>query len=611
MATVICPNCGGENTVTKRGGQECAYCGTMLQCPKPKGNIGKKESERNDSTFPCGEYIIELAEKYSTEEKVADEVRKFLINNDSVPLDIFDHFTVKQVNWLYLPMIRYSGRVETEWSCNQVIERQREIGQRPIRDRNGNIERYETIYETYDEYLPKSGKGSDSFDVLIPCGKGVNLSKGLKECYKRIDYYSVIGHEKEWPCKNIVPLKAIVDTAVVDLNSKDGKVARELSKEISKTAKDCSFGEFDRITDKHLTSTHAFDKNTGFLYYVPFVQVFYSYKGETHEWVFMVSPSTQTAEPTIPKMDKDDNPLMEMQSMFQKQREEISGKENINIFLAGIIIPLIGGIILMCLISSVIEKVKARLEAQIQLAALLFKLKRHENLAKLGIKVDMKHNVYTNHKDSDKPKTIEEILAYFSETEMMRQKAIRIIKAFWWWLLALVLLVAGAIIGYNRWDDAQKEKMWEEELARIESENKKLTDEVTRKFNAEMVGRSYEGSDLEVLHKKHMKIEILDESQLQYQLGVNTGKFDDHFNDIINWENPKVVPYSLLVEKKGPHASYDRDEYCLIIFDGYKTTDILRTYGDLCFEDEFKVPVDTTANNSDILSESYYLKRVK
>lgn len=105
MATVICPNCGGENNVIKRGGQECVYCGTMLQYPQAKRKQTKKSEGSNKDAFPQAEYLIELSSKYSTHNKVTDELRKFLISSDNVPIDIFDHLEVKDIKWLYLPMI--------------------------------------------------------------------------------------------------------------------------------------------------------------------------------------------------------------------------------------------------------------------------------------------------------------------------------------------------------------------------------------------------------------------------------------------------------------------------------------------------------------------------
>ena len=63
MATVICPNCGGENDVTARGSHDCMYCGTKLPLEpnltnspveKTKGPGGKVlESSLTDKAAIC------------------------------------------------------------------------------------------------------------------------------------------------------------------------------------------------------------------------------------------------------------------------------------------------------------------------------------------------------------------------------------------------------------------------------------------------------------------------------------------------------------------------------------------------------------------------------
>lgn len=620
MATVICPNCGGENNVTKRGGQECAYCGTMLQYPQAKRKQTKKSEESNNDTFPQAEYIIELASKYSTHNKITDELRKFLISSDNVPIDIFDHLEVKEIKWLYLPMIRYSGRVETEWSCNQVVEKKREVGQRPVRDRNGNIKFYETEYETYYDYIPKSGKGYGNFDVIIPCGKGKHLSEGLKLCYGRIDFSRISSDDKkEWPCKQIVPEEATVDTDFVDLNDNKSDIIGTVARVVRDVAEDCSFGNFGRTSDHNLSYRQSLNLNTGIVYYIPFVQVIYSYRGTNHEWVFMQSPSIRTAEPTIPEMDALDNPLEDMQALFEKQRSSLSTKETWSLILSFLLTTPIGCIIFYCCANSIIEKAKRRLNTQVGLVSLMFKLKRQANLAKHGVKAEVDHNNRDYIDDSDsnsdralydwseKPTTVEGIEQYFVETEKIRKKALRKIRGFWWGLITLVLLVVGAIIGYNRWDDIQKEKMWEEEQAMIEAENKKLTDEVTGKFNAEIIGNTYEGYDL--YEGKYMKLKFLDGSRLQYQLGMENGEWDftNGARKKVNWERPKTVPYKLSVNRHEKEWDNESTATCKLEFDGYTSENILKEYGDFEFIDEIFIPLHN--NERSYTNGKYHLKK--
>lgn len=69
MATVICPNCGGENNVTKRGGQECAYCGTMLHLSAPKKTKKQDKGLESDDkirNLSDAKFIVPIEFKYIT-----------------------------------------------------------------------------------------------------------------------------------------------------------------------------------------------------------------------------------------------------------------------------------------------------------------------------------------------------------------------------------------------------------------------------------------------------------------------------------------------------------------------------------------------------------------
>ena len=621
MATVICPNCGGENNVTKRGGQECEYCGTMLQYPQAKKKTEKKKTNSNDDIFPHGEFIIELSDEYSTEEKVSDALRTFLLNSDNVPLDIFDHLTVKQVNWFYLPMIRYSGRVETEWSCNQVIEKEREIGERPIRDRNGNIIRYETEYETYYDYIPKSGRGNGSFDVLIPCGKGVKLSQGIEECYGRISFSRISSRsKKEWPCKEVVPVNAKVNTDFVDLNDNKSEIIGEVARVVKDVAAGCSFGNFGRITDEDMTYRHNLNLNTGLLYFVPFVQVIYSYKGDTHEWVFMQSPSIRTAEPTIPEMDENENPLIELQNQFEKQRKRISKKELWSYVISFFIPPLLGFFFFDMFTDNICKKAKRRLNTQFDLATLLFSLKRSKGLPKHGKKAeiskegiedlfDEEAGYYDGVEDAllydggEKPTTIEGIEAYFAETEIIYRKAIKRINGYWWRFLAIILLLGGAISGYLYYDNWQKEKMWEEEYQlqeeqRQQEEAKQLEIETAKRAEVEQIQREaqqrLQQKQSEIRHAfynqfvgktlqssgwansysgdntiyEFWRITFIDKNDLRFEIQKAEAGYqlkDD------NWQTMATAPYSLEFDLE--ENKYSSDEFigkCKLISDGYE-----------------------------------------
>lgn len=77
MAIIICPNCGGENNITKKSGQECVYCGTIfakknLQAiksdKKEKFNILYKDAPLIYKTKISPTEAIRAAKKYVIEQ---------------------------------------------------------------------------------------------------------------------------------------------------------------------------------------------------------------------------------------------------------------------------------------------------------------------------------------------------------------------------------------------------------------------------------------------------------------------------------------------------------------------------------------------------------------
>lgn len=460
-------------------------------------------------------------------------------------------------------------------------------------------------------------RGNGSFDVLIPCGKGVKLSQGIEECYGRISFSRISSRsKKEWPCKEVVPVNAKVNTDFVDLNDNKSEIIGEVARVVKDVAAGCSFGNFGRITDEDMTYRHNLNLNTGLLYFVPFVQVIYSYKGDTHEWVFMQSPSIRTAEPTIPEMDENENPLIELQNQFEKQRKRISKKELWSYVISFFIPPLLGFFFFYMFTDNICKKAKRRLNTQFDLATLLFRLKRSKGLSKHGKKAeiskeeiedlfDEEAGYYDGVEDAllydggEKPTTIEGIEAYFAETEIIYRKAIKRINGYWWRFLAIILLLGGAIGGYLYFDNWQKEKMWEEEYAVREAENQKLHDKISHKFAAKMVGKTFEGHYLSSSEYRYMRITFLNDSRLQYQLGIAKVEYNGARRKV-NWEQSKTVNYSLDVTRL--ENQYDKGIVCKLVFGGYTSENILQEYGENDFVQEILIP-----DGANII-DSYHLK---
>lgn len=629
MATVICPNCGGENNITNKDGQECAYCGTILHLPTPKesktrGNASDKKSKE----LSAAKFIVPIPSQYSTQEAIDKALKTYLTVQDDVPADIFDHLELKTVKWLYLPMWRYNGNISTEWSCDQVVYRKRRVEERPIHDSKGNFVRMESIYETYEDYLPKSGHGQTSFDILVPA---------IKKIKEELPYFSIDFNEiKEYSIErmgaeaHLSPISASIRKASNDVNSEF--VLTEVATDLKHRAEKCSYGnlvprsssylprilvEGRECVNEHLSFNYRFNENgtVGELYYIPFVHVTYSYKGDTFDWGFVLKPDN--ANDSYDRPTDTDSSIEDGINIQKGNANQLSAKWNSFIFVSGVLSFVIGMIIFLVRNLSLYERIGERYQHQESMYSLLGIYKRRNSLLKHGVDkkalADIEEKIkdeYGDEEDWDNeddktPKNIEEIHQYFSETEVLKQKLLKRMKRFWIWYISLIVVVGGSILGYNIYNNIQKEERLREEIAIIEREKQQLCDAITQKFNAEFIGNVYEGSTLSSYNESQMKIKFLTKSKLQYQIGVGSGEYDG-WRQKIKWEQPKTVEYKLVIESVKQHYGGETTTICSIMFDGYTTENILEKYGNNEFRDEIIIPLKGSSTYS---VENYHLKK--
>lgn len=450
MAVVICPNCGGENNVTNSGGQECAFCGSVLKDSK----IENSSSEESRAEL-LG--LFELDETYRTDEGVVNELLKFLANDDRVPVDFFDKLEVNEVNRFYLPMFRISGSFEADWSCRVIEERERVVGERPIRDSKGNVLRYETIYETYNEYIPQSGRSYGNFDKLIYFGEEPPIPLVLNKCFTEIDLSEIDGHllvgDEVASVANILanfkPYEIRHDRSSESL----AKFIKVYSNNIAKrAAEDSSFADFDNYDSPNVSYKCSVNLEKRNLFFVPFVKILYTYNGTEHQRVFMSSPSTMSYAPTVPEMDELDNPLEEMRHLFSNQSSSLTRAWDRSLSLSTIFTTFIGGAIFYYGTNGVYRLACERLYSQVfYLASIFFQLKRKDFLAKHGVDVEQFEVAGTRDCDNKRmleksdydgsflPLTLEALEEFFEETEAIRKKAMRQIRFFWFVVLSIII----------------------------------------------------------------------------------------------------------------------------------------------------------------------------
>lgn len=633
MATVICPNCGGENNITNKDSQECAYCGTILHLPTPKESPKRGDaSNKKGKELSTAKFIVPIPSLYSTQEAIDKALKTYLTVQDDVPADIFDHLELKTVKWLYLPMWRYNGNIATEWSCNQVVYRKRKVEERPIHDNKGNFVRMESIYETYEDYLPKSGHGQTSFDILVPA---------IKKIKEELPYFSINFNEvKEYSVErmgadaHLIPISASIRKAANDVNSEF--VLTEVATNLKRRAEKCSYGnlvprsssymprilvEGRECVNEHLSFNYRFNENgtVGELYYIPFVYVTYSYKGNTFDWGFVLKPDN--ANDTYDRPTDTDSSIDDGINIQKENANQLSAKWNSFIFVSGVLSFVVGMIVFLVRNISLYERIGKRYQHQESMYSLLGIYKRRNSLLKHGadknaladieekIKDEYGDEEDWDNEDDKTPKNIEEIHQYFSETEVLKQKLLKRMKRFWIWYISLIVAVGGSVLGYNIYDNIQKEKRLREEIAIIEREKQQLYDAITQKFNAEFVGNNYEGSTLLSFNENRMRIKFLTESKLQYQIGIGSGEYDysNGVNEIINWQHPKTVEYKLSIESDSrSYVNQGTATTCSIVFDGYSSENIIKEYGDNEFLDKIIIHQD---GESSSMNEAYHLEK--
>lgn len=630
MATVICPNCGGENNITNKDSQECVYCGTMLHLPTPKESKTKRDvTNKKSKELSEAKFIVPIMLQYSSKEGVAKALKTYLTVQDSVPADIFDYLEIKTVKWIYLPMWRYNGNITTEWSCDKVVYRKRKVEERPVHDSKGNFVKMESIYETYEDYLPKSGHGHTVFDILVPAIK--NIKEELP--YHSIDFNTINGcNVKQMKDgMSLIPACASIREVTNDVDS--DSVLTDVAGEINDRATECSYDnliprstsylphslkEGRECVNEHLSFKYQFNENgtVGELYYIPFVYVVYSYKGDTYEWGFMLNHVDIDIYDTPIDFDESTDESISNQ---KEKTNQICVEWNWFLFLSGVLSFLVGMIIFLVRNISLYERIGKRYRYQESMFSLLGIYKRRENLVKHG--ADKKtiaeinaqiQEEYGDEGDEDEdektPKSIAEIQQYFAKTEVLKQKLLKRMRRFWLWYISLIIIVGGSILGYVLYDNWQSEKRQKEEIAAIEIEKRRLCDIITQKFNAEFIGNKYEGSTLSSFHKGWMKIKFLTKSKLQYQIGIGSGEynFSNGFEEKIKWQQPKMVEYKLTVESVSQKYGNEATATCSIVFDGYTSKNIIQEYGNNEFLNEIII---LPRDGATLTNEDYHLKK--
>ena len=401
----------------------------------------------------------------------------------------------------------------------------------------------------------------------------------------------------------IVEFKLEMNLGPCELHYDLGKADDEqytcpVEKKIDFKAYICSFGSVHSRSDESYSFSIYTNSNTGKIYYVPCIEVNYTYKEKSYSWAFMISPNCSSDNEHTPAQKG--NSTEEDRNKYREQLEKLNHKDEKYGILSAIFGVLIGFFLFYHLCDEKYQEAKRRLNRQIEtLVPLRYKLKRLEHYKALGNEganlddIDEFRNEKTlteteattllpalEGSDSETyeklPQSVVEIDEYFEETNSLCSDYYAVARKFFNWLF-VAWAVAIVVVTVKCVSDNAAEKRAIEQS---------ISTEVTRwerRFHEEFVGKQFIS---DFTSDKILKISIIDTQKLIYQIGKKSGNIlEEH----INWSNPKQVTYNISVNAS--RTSYKNDVISDFVwtFDGYTCSDLKNEYQDDEFQTCFSV----------------------
>ncbi len=242
---------------------ECPYCHSKLVNPlvKPK-------------EVPTPERIITFT---TAEGDFEQSMINALVNQDYVPLDIFDSISTGKVVQTYLPMFLFEGTYNASWSCETAYE-----------------DEVSTIKEGYDgsikagtkkvkKWLPQNGNTAGNFAFLCLANEGNEIPDELRQFTRLFPYDVMLSKEFktdmiDYNDENLMTLERNSDATIIW--QKHGKEMVEA------TALNAAKEQLTNREIRNFRSTTSHQlTTTGKYLLVPFWFVYYQYKGNQYYYL--------------------------------------------------------------------------------------------------------------------------------------------------------------------------------------------------------------------------------------------------------------------------------------------------------------------------------------
>ena len=274
LQQVVCPSCGRpiNSFNPNKLMAECPYCGSQLINPL----ISSKE-------IPVPERIIPFT---TNEQSFENTLINSLINQDYVPVDIFQAIKTDHVIQAYLPMYLFEGTFNAAWSCeSSYMDQKVSISSDSVRTRD------------VKKWRPQNGNAAGNFAFLCLANEGAKeIPDELRRFTLNFPYNVMLSKEfKEdlidFNDDNLITLERNTDAALIWQKYGKGKVDETAEKAARQQIGNQEIRNFRASSSFNLTTT-------GKYVLAPFWFVYYTYNGK--QFHFLMDGVGQTTSYSYP-----------------------------------------------------------------------------------------------------------------------------------------------------------------------------------------------------------------------------------------------------------------------------------------------------------------------
>lgn len=281
LQIVKCPACNQSLTSFSafKSTATCPRCGTVIKNPM----VTAKEEQRPERIIP-----------FSTKEEDFERALvNTLIEQDYVPLNIFEAINTDNVFRAYLPMYLYEGTYQAAWSCESSY-----IGQ------DVKINSNSVSTKNVKKWQPQNGNAAGNFAFLCLANEGSNdLPEELRNFTYQFPYDVMMSQQFDGDLLDEENERLITIPRNADANlvwQKHGK------NKVDDTAQVAALNQIGNQEIRNFRASSSFNLMTkGEYILAPFWFVYYNYNGERYN--FMMDGTGQRYSYNYPVSDEEVN----------------------------------------------------------------------------------------------------------------------------------------------------------------------------------------------------------------------------------------------------------------------------------------------------------------